>query len=76
MLPDHIEMCDECERMYDTESEGCYYEIEGKNFCGACEHLSNAAYCDSCMADVWKSEARDEERGMYLCDECRVKKQD
>lgn len=32
ILPDSIEMCDVCKRLYDSYSEGCHYEIEGKNF--------------------------------------------
>lgn len=76
VFPDSIEMCSSCKELYDSYSEGCYYEIEGKHFCGTCEDESKAAYCDCCMADVWKSEAYDPKRGEYLCDECKVKKQD
>ena len=72
ILPDNIEMCDNCKEMYDRYSEGQYIEIEGKNFCGACEHLSKATYCYECMKDVWKEEARDE-YGSYYCDECKKK---
>lgn len=76
VFPDSIDMCDNCKELYDSYSEGRYHEIEGKYFCGACEDESKATYCDCCMTDVWKAEAYDPERGEYLCDECKVKKQD
>jgi hypothetical protein len=75
VFPDSIEMCDDCKRMYDSDSEGCYYEIEGKHYCGACEDNSEAVYCDECMTDMWKKEGRNDD-GMYYCDECKIKKQD
>ena len=75
VLPDNIEMCDNCKQMYDSYSEGCYYEIEGKFYCGGCEDSSEAVYCDYCMGDMWKKEGRDDD-GMYCCDECKIKKQD
>ena len=74
ILPDSIEMCDVCKRLYDSYSEGSYYEIEGKNFCGACEDESEATYCDNCMSDMWKSEGRDEDTGLYLCKKCKEKR--
>ena len=75
ILPDSIEMCDVCKRLYDSYSEGCHYEIEGKNFCGACEDESEATYCDNCMSDMWKSEGRDEDTGLYLCKKCKENKE-
>lgn len=75
VFPDHIEMCGDCKQMYDSHSEGCYYEIEGKHYCGACEDNSEAVYCDCCMADMWKKDGRNDD-GMYYCDECKIKKQD
>ena len=75
VFPDNIEMCDICKEMYDTASEGCYYEIEGKHYCGACEDDSEATYCDCCMADVWKKDSLTDD-GMYYCDKCKIKKQD
>lgn len=73
VFPDNIDMCDTCKEMYDSDSEGCYYEIEGKHYCGSCDYLSDATYCDGCMEDVWKDKARTDE-GEYLCDECKSKK--
>lgn len=76
ILPDNIEKCDNCNEMYDSHSEGIRFDIEGKNYCGACEHMSKATNCDCCCNEVFKSDAYDEDRGEYLCDECKVKKQD
>ena len=75
VFPDSIDMCDDCKQMYDSYSEGCYYEIEGKHYCGACVDNSEAVYCDCCMTDMWKKEGRNDD-GMYYCDECKIKKQD
>ena len=74
VFPDNIEMCDNCNCMYDTYSEGCYYEIESKNFCGRCEHLSEAAYCNECGIDVWKEDAITD-GWYYLCKDCKKNKQ-
>ena len=76
VFPDSIEMCDNCKELYNSNSEGVYYEIEGKHLCGGCEDESSATYCDCCMEDVFKAEAYDPDRGEYLCDKCKVKKQD
>lgn len=76
VFPDNIEMCDECCGLYDSDCAGVYYEIEGKQYCEACEHCSDATFCDCCGEDVWKRDAYDSERGEYLCEECKVKKMD
>ena len=72
VFPDEIEMCDCCNRMYDSGSEGCYFEIEGKHYCGGCQDESDAEYCCECMKDVWKKDAEDDD-GYYYCDECKNK---
>ena len=42
--------------------------------CEACEDESEATYCDNCMSDMWKSEGRDEDTGLYLCKKCKENK--
>jgi hypothetical protein len=37
ILPDHIEKCSCCNDLYDTHSEGIYWESKGKFYCGTCE---------------------------------------
>ena len=39
ILPDHIEQCDVCKELFNTWSEGIYWESKGKHFCGGCEYL-------------------------------------
>lgn len=75
VFPDNIEMCDDCKGLYDSDCEGSYYEIEGKHYCGSCDYMSDATYCDGCMTDVWKKDARNE-YGEYYCEECKSKQQD
>lgn len=75
VFPDGIEMCCDCNQLYDSYSEGCYYEIEEKFYCGACEDNSEAVYCDCCMTDMWKKDGRTDD-GMYYCDKCKIEKQD
>ena len=38
------------------------------------EDESEATYCDNCMSDMWKSEGRDEDTGLYLCKKCKENK--
>lgn len=37
LIPDHYEKCDECGCLFDTESEGGYFEGVEKFKCGQCE---------------------------------------
>ena len=39
IFPDHIEPCSNCGCIYDTYSEGLYWETKNKFFCGNCEYL-------------------------------------
>jgi formylmethanofuran dehydrogenase subunit E len=39
IFPDNIERCDICGELFDTNSEGIYWETKGKNYCGACDYL-------------------------------------
>ena len=39
ILPDNIERCDNCGELFDTHSDGIYWESKGKHFCGGCQHL-------------------------------------
>lgn len=36
ILPDNIERCNSCGGLYDTNSEGLYWETKGKHYCGVC----------------------------------------
>ncbi len=36
ILPDDIEMCSECNKIYDSRLEGFYSEKEGKFYCDLC----------------------------------------
>ena len=36
ILPDHIEKCDRCGDLYDSDSEGYHSEKRGKFYCGNC----------------------------------------
>lgn len=36
VFPDHIERCDNCGELFDTDSEGLYWETKGKHYCGGC----------------------------------------
>lgn len=37
VFPDHIEMCDDCKKLFDSWSEGMHAEKTGKNYCGWCD---------------------------------------
>lgn len=39
ILPDHIERCYICDGLFDSYSEGIYWETKGRHYCGACDHL-------------------------------------
>ena len=39
ILPDRIEKCSNCDCLYDTWSEGLYWETKNKFFCGNCSYL-------------------------------------
>ncbi len=39
VFPSTIEMCNRCEGLFDSASEGIYWEIKGKHYCGGCDHV-------------------------------------
>ena len=39
VFPDHIEQCWSCGSLFDTHSEGLYWESKGRFYCGACDHF-------------------------------------
>ncbi len=39
ILPDYIEQCDSCNNLFDSDSEGIYWETKGKHYCGGCDHI-------------------------------------
>ena len=39
VLPENIEMCDNCGELYDAHSEGLYWESKGKHYCGGCDSI-------------------------------------
>lgn len=39
VFPDTIERCDTCGTLYDSGSEGIYWETKGKFYCGSCSGL-------------------------------------
>lgn len=39
VFPDYIEVCWNCGSLFDTESEGLYWETKGRHYCGSCDHL-------------------------------------
>lgn len=39
ILPAHIERCDTCGSLFDSWSEGIYWETKGKHYCGGCDYL-------------------------------------
>ena len=39
ILPDNIEKCDNCKELFDSHSEGIYWETKGKHYCGGCDYL-------------------------------------
>ena len=36
VFPDHIERCDSCGEIFDSWSEGLYWESKGRHYCGGC----------------------------------------
>jgi len=48
VFPDSIEMCSNCNDLYDSDSEGIFWESKGKNFCGGCDYLVPLNY-DNCQ---------------------------
>ena len=36
VFPGTIEQCSQCGELYDSESEGIYWETKGKHYCGGC----------------------------------------
>lgn len=47
VFPDRIERCDTCGFLFDSYSEGLYWESKGKHYCGSCEYLVPENY-DNC----------------------------
>ena len=39
VFPDHIERCDNCGGLFDTNCSGLYWETKGQHFCDGCEQL-------------------------------------
>ena len=39
VLPDNIEKCWCCGELFDSYSEGLYWESKGRHYCGDCEYL-------------------------------------
>jgi hypothetical protein len=39
LLPDNIELCWSCGSLFDTYSEGLYWETKNRHYCGGCDHL-------------------------------------
>ena len=39
LFPDTIERCSACGELFDTSSEGFYWETKGKHYCGGCENI-------------------------------------
>lgn len=39
ILPDTIEMCSNCNSLFDSNSEGLYWETKAKHYCGGCSDL-------------------------------------
>jgi hypothetical protein len=39
IFPDHIDKCDNCGELFDSDSEGIYWETKGKDYCGGCSDL-------------------------------------
>ncbi len=39
VFPDHIEQCWNCEGIFDTGSEGLYWESKGRHYCGGCSNV-------------------------------------
>ena len=39
LLPDHIEKCDVCDELFDSYSEGLYWETKCKHYCGSCQYI-------------------------------------
>ena len=39
ILPDTIERCDVCGELYDSNSEGIYWETKGKHYCNCCSDI-------------------------------------
>lgn len=40
LIPDQYEQCSICGDIYDSSTEGIYWESKCKFYCGACEHLN------------------------------------
>lgn len=39
ILPESIERCSVCGELFDSNSEGIYWESKGKHYCGGCDDL-------------------------------------
>lgn len=39
IFPDHIERCDNCGDLFDSDYEGLFWETKGKDLCDACVYL-------------------------------------
>ena len=38
VFPDYIEQCWYCGRLFDTDTEGLYWESKNRHYCGSCDH--------------------------------------
>lgn len=39
VFPDHIEKCWRCGCLFDSDSEGLYWQAKGRPYCGGCWHV-------------------------------------
>ena len=39
VLPDHIEQCSNCGKLFDDWRGGLYWQTKGKHYCDGCSHL-------------------------------------
>lgn len=39
IIPDHYEQCYNCKSIFDTYSDGLYWETKGRHYCGVCSDL-------------------------------------
>lgn len=46
IFPDTIEKCAACGELFDTDSEGIYWDAKGKHYCGGCSDIVPYNYGD------------------------------
>ena len=70
-LPQKYERCSTCGKIYDSETEGFYSELNAGHYCDYCRDYAPVTKCWDCGEDVWAKKAYSKKYEVYLCGKCK-----